>query len=318
MRSSENFELKWNDFEDNISSSFRELRRASDFSDVTLVSSDGERVKAHKLILCFSSSFFKEVLVSQHQHQPLQHPIVVYMRGVDSVFLSHMVDFIYHGEVKIDQDLLASFLALAEELGVKGLTNDISTPPEIILDPENCDKDENLGKSDIFVEENSFGGRIEKMIERGEGLEEKESFEKGEESGVVENPSKKQKIVKVKDDKDLFEPSPRESIMAVSARLDQECKPIILNDSITSQNSATELDTKVDEILQISDQGWSCSICGITSSKKTAMKRHIEAKHVTGFSHLCVLCGKTYATRHSLRSHKTGCRKEYLVHGSIN
>ena len=143
------------------------------------------------------------------------------------------------------------------------------------------------------------------------------TFEEREESAVVENASsKKQKTVKVKDDKDLFEPSPRESIMAVSARLDKEFKPIIFDDSMISQNSATELDMKVEEILQNSDQGWSCSICGIISSKKTAVKRHIEAKHVTGFSHLCVFCGKTYATRHSLRSHKTGCKKEYFVHGS--
>ena len=129
--------------------------------------------------------------------------------------------------------------------------------------------------------------------------------------------------MKVKDDKDLFEPSPQESILAVSARLDQDYKPIILNggsinDGIILQNSPSELDIKVDEILQNSDQGWSCSNCGITSSQKTAVKRHIEAKHVTGFSHLCVLCGKTYATRHSLRSHKTGCKMEYLVQGSLH
>ena len=62
------------------------------------------------------------------------------------------------------------------------------------------------------------------------------------------------KIVKVKEDKDLFEPSPQESILAVSARLDnQEYKPVILNSSVVSQNSATELDIKVDKILQNSD-----------------------------------------------------------------
>ena len=122
MRSKENFELKWNDFGDSICSSFQELRRGSDFSDVTLVSSEGERVEAHKLILSLASSFFKEVLASQHQ--PHHQATLVFMRGVDSVNISHMVDFIYHGKVKIEQDLLQSFLALAQELGVKGLAND--------------------------------------------------------------------------------------------------------------------------------------------------------------------------------------------------
>ena len=172
------------------------------------------------------------------------------MRGVDSVNISHMVDFIYHGKVKIEQDLLQSFLALAQELGVKGLTNDISCTPESVPNPENSGKNGHCGKGDTFEKENPFGGRIEKMIARGEGLHEKETFE----DEVVENPSKKQKIVKVKEDKDLFEPSPQESILAVSARLDnQEYKPVILNSSVVSQNSATELDIEVDKILQNSD-----------------------------------------------------------------
>ena len=306
MRPSENFQLKWNDFGENIASSFQELRRASDFSDVTLVSSDGDRVEAHRLVLSLSSSFFKEILATDHPQHLAQRPILLYMRGVDTASLSHLMDFIYNGEMKIEQDLLESFLALAGELGVKGLSKDTSSPGNN-SNPENCNKDQLSGKSDPFEEANVFG-KMETNIREDE------------ECAAVENPNKKQKMVKVKNDKDLFEPSPRESIMEVSARLDKEYKPIILDDSVSSQNSATELDLKVDEILKNTDQGWSCSMCGIKmpskTGMKTAMKRHIEAKHVTGFSHLCVLCGKTYATRHSLRSHTTGCKKEYSIDGS--
>ena len=303
MRPSENFQLKWNDFGENIASSFQELRRASDFSDVTLVSSDGDRVEAHRLVLSLSSSFFKEILATDHPQHLAQRPILLYMRGVDTASLSHLMDFIYNGEMKIEQDLLESFLALAGELGVKGLSKDTSSPGNN-SNPENCNKDQLSGKSDPFEEANVFG-KMETNIREDE------------ECAAVENPNKKQKMVKVKNDKDLFEPSPRESIMEVSARLDKEYKPIILDDSVSSQNSATELDMKVDEILQNSDQGWSCSMCDINITRhKTGMQRHIEAKHVTGFSHMCVLCGKTYATRHSLRSHTTGCKKEYSIDGS--
>ena len=128
MRPSENFQLKWNDFGENIASSFQELRRASDFSDVTLVSSDGDRVEAHRLVLSLSSSFFKEILATDHPQHLAQSPILLYMRGVDTASLSHLMDFIYNGEMKIEQDLLESFLALAWELGVKGLSKDTSLP----------------------------------------------------------------------------------------------------------------------------------------------------------------------------------------------
>ena len=101
--------------------------------------------------------------------------------------LISVVDFIYHGKMKIEQALLASFLALAQELGVKGLANDISCTSKTVPNPENSDKDGHCGKGDTFEKENPFGGRIEKMIARGEGLHEKETFE----DEVVENPSKK-------------------------------------------------------------------------------------------------------------------------------
>ena len=298
----EEFHFSFSEFKSNASETFGNFWKEKDFANVTLVSSDGDRVEAHRLVLSLSSSFFKEILATDHPQHLAQSPILLYMRGVDTASLSHLMDFIYNGEMKIEQDLLESFLALAGELGVKGLTKDMSSP-ETNSNPENCNKDQLSGKSDPFEEENVFG-KMETNIREDE------------ECAAVENPNKKQKMVKVKNDKDLFEPSPRESIMEVSARFDKEYKPIILDDSVSSQNSATELDLKIDEILQNTDQGWSCSMCGIKMTSKTGMQRHIEAKHVTGFSHLCVLCGKTYATRHSLRSHTTGCKKEYSIDGS--
>ena len=43
------------------------------------------------------------------------------MRGVNTSQLSDVLDFIYHGEVRIYQEDLDHFLALAEDLKLKGL-----------------------------------------------------------------------------------------------------------------------------------------------------------------------------------------------------
>ena len=43
--------VRWNDFKDNINSSFRGLRVENDFADVTLACEDGEQLKAHRVIL---------------------------------------------------------------------------------------------------------------------------------------------------------------------------------------------------------------------------------------------------------------------------
>ena len=54
----EKFCLRWNDFENNISVAFRELREDKDFFDVTLACDD-EQIQAHKVILSACSPFFE-------------------------------------------------------------------------------------------------------------------------------------------------------------------------------------------------------------------------------------------------------------------
>ena len=46
---------------------------------------------------------------------------MIYMRGVKARDLTAIVDFIYHAEANIYQEDLDGFLALAEELQLKGL-----------------------------------------------------------------------------------------------------------------------------------------------------------------------------------------------------
>ena len=115
MGSTEKFCLRWNDFEANISSAFRDLREEKDFSDVTLVCAD-QQVEAHKVILAACSPFFKKVL-RKVQHS---HPLI-YMKGVKFSDLEAVLSFVYHGEVNMAEEDLNGFLAVAEELEVKGL-----------------------------------------------------------------------------------------------------------------------------------------------------------------------------------------------------
>jgi len=112
----EKFCLRWNDFENNISNAFRELRDDKDFFDVTLACDD-DQMQAHKVILSACSPFFRNILRRNHH----QHPLL-YLKGVKYSDLQSVLNFMYHGEVNIAQDELNSFLAVAEDLKVKGLT----------------------------------------------------------------------------------------------------------------------------------------------------------------------------------------------------
>jgi len=116
MASNEKYCLRWNDFESNISTAFRELRDEKDFFDVTLACDDNQ-VQAHKVILSACSPFFRSIL----RRNPHQHPLL-YLRGVKYSELVNVLNFMYQGEVNVAQEELNDFLGVAEDLRVKGLT----------------------------------------------------------------------------------------------------------------------------------------------------------------------------------------------------
>ena len=50
---------------------------------------------------------------------------MIYMRGVKSEEMSAIMDFLYHGEASVFQENLETFLAVAEELKLNGLTKEV-------------------------------------------------------------------------------------------------------------------------------------------------------------------------------------------------
>ena len=127
------FNFRWNDFEANVSNSFRELRRDNEFFDVTLCCDNGiDTLQAHKVILAACSPLFRRILgpTSNQRHggtsinSPLNTQPLLYLKGIHMQELEAVLDFMYHGEVNVAQDALNAFLAVAEELAVKGLTTE--------------------------------------------------------------------------------------------------------------------------------------------------------------------------------------------------
>ena len=114
--------MQWNDFKENVNFAFGKLRDDKEFTDVTLVCEDGQQMEAHKVILASSSPFFAKILQKNKHPHPL-----IYLRGFQSKDFSSILDFIYFGEANIYQEYLDSFLAIAEEIKLKGLTGQTSS-----------------------------------------------------------------------------------------------------------------------------------------------------------------------------------------------
>ena len=121
---SEKFCLKWNDYQDNWTRALSELRNDKESADVTLISDDKVKFSAHKILLSSCSNVFKFILQGHSHLNPL-----LYLSGVSSVNLEYLLDYIYHGEVKLFQEHLDSFLDSAQKLEIEGLLGSSTDKP---------------------------------------------------------------------------------------------------------------------------------------------------------------------------------------------
>lgn len=126
MGASQKYSLRWNDFNLNVASTFRDLHVRQDFVDVTLACSDGSTLDAHKVILSSVSTYFRDILKTA----PCKHPIII-LKDTCKEEASAMLEFAYTGEVNVSQDLLPSLLHTARCFKIKGLDN-VQAPPGLI------------------------------------------------------------------------------------------------------------------------------------------------------------------------------------------
>ncbi|XP_033607792.1 protein tramtrack, beta isoform isoform X2 [Cryptotermes secundus] len=116
----EQFSFCWNNFHSNLTSGINALLQGEDLVDVTLAAA-GQFVQAHKIVLSVCSPYFKELF----KVNPCRHPIVI-LKDVGHKELVAILQFMYQGEVNVQQEELSAFLKMAEMLQIKGLTGDDS------------------------------------------------------------------------------------------------------------------------------------------------------------------------------------------------
>ncbi|XP_026833456.1 protein bric-a-brac 1 isoform X2 [Drosophila erecta] len=114
---SQQFCLRWNNYQTNLTTIFDQLLQNECFVDVTLAC-DGRSMKAHKMVLSACSPYFQTLLAET----PCQHPIVI-MRDVSWSDLKAIVEFMYRGEINVSQDQIGPLLRIAEMLKVRGLAD---------------------------------------------------------------------------------------------------------------------------------------------------------------------------------------------------
>ena len=112
--------MKSHTFSVNLVKVFTDIADSREFADVTLVSDDQIQTQAHKVVLSACSPVLKTLLISN----PHSHPLL-YLRGIKQTELQAVLNFMYHGETRLVEDRMETFLQVANDLGVKDLLSNI-------------------------------------------------------------------------------------------------------------------------------------------------------------------------------------------------
>jgi len=261
---SEKLCFKWDEFQVNTNFAFGSLRNDTDFSDVTLACEEGYQVNAHKVILAASGSFFQNLL-RKNKHP---HPII-YMRGVKEEDLVAILDFLYFGETNVYQENLDTFLAIADELQLKGLSRNTSDELE-----------EASSTANEVLDTNKLPKRKKKT--------------KVPKSKIENTPVKQEAKCNTEVTEDAFsfdEDAFSSAKITDIKELDEKVRSMMTKSQNTIPNGS-HLFTKADV----------CAVCG-KEGKSYNIRDHIEANHLKGVSIPCNFCEKRVRSRNALRFH---------------
>jgi len=325
MGSSEKFCLRWNDFESNISVAFRELREDKDFFDVTLACDD-DQIQAHKVILSACSPFFRQIL-KRNRHE---HPLL-YLKGVKYIDLMSVLNFMYHGEVNVAQDELNSFLAIAEDLKVKGLTQNKSenvpkqkqeipapkqhprAPPERLEPTPPPPKRQrpvhvpepimHIPVTPSYTQDDD----IQEVIPvKSEPISHPQAQEISMEDPHAHTANHIVVDTNVDNSVSMYEENYHEyenyeegtdaaydgSMMSAANADANKVLDKLINDNMTKDEAGV----------------WSCTLCSVANRQKARIRNHVETHFES--TQLCQYCPQVYKSRDSLRKHLRG------VHGT--
>jgi len=341
----DNFCLRWNDFAENVSGAFKELRTESDFFDVTLACTDSgsKTLQAHKVILSACSNFFKSTFRQQTNANKHPNPYI-YLRGVTYTDLTSILDFIYNGEVNVAQEDLNSFLAVAEELQIKGLTNrdtpnsgtsnsasNSETPKKFSASTPSASKGSDRPRS-AAREEQPPVKKVRKSSPAPIPTPSKPIQQKFIEPIEIE-PEEVKEVVNIKDDPEVVMASTSAVNIDEAGQdfggdeYDESYDGYYEDDGAEMGDGAEGTDGTKGEyemgeaefmssistkLPQLDDRGrtiFACKLCNYHSHRKYEIKRHAKAKHAPSLNICCEICNLVFRNQRSFDRHICGKTK---------
>ena len=291
--------INWKSSGENLVHSLTGQANRSQFSDVSLVCQESERIAAHQVILGSNSSWMKNLLLKHKENMTGETPTII-MPDIKKEDLESLLKFMYRGTtgaLSMEEDRFQKLVNLTKYLGIQNikkksglkkksaslknpivkLENFISAKPtgKEVVD-EDADEDNEMDNTDSF----NYSDDDEQEDDQVNKYEENETSKEKEES-----PKKKKSV-----DPERAKINYRKMF---GTFLCPYCAKIF-----TLKRSLKKHILNIHEGIRIQ-----CDQCPYQASGKASLKRHVEARH-EGKLYYCDQCDNVYRSRFSLSIHQ--------------
>ena len=124
------YNMQWAGYTEHFRTMMRGMLVSKENSDVTFVCDNLQTIRSHKNILSASSPTFEKMFGYSQGNV-----MFLYMRGIKHNILKSILEFIYIGEVHLQEDCLEEFISVARSVEITGL-NETSQLDEETQDEE--------------------------------------------------------------------------------------------------------------------------------------------------------------------------------------
>jgi len=302
----------------------REIKDDAELFDVSIVCEDNDKhVEAHKLILSACSPFFRAVIKKLKHSHPL-----LYLRGVTHKNLVSIMSFLYNGEVNVCQDDLNSFLAAAEDLKIKGLTQNQDKredPGKNSPVHRSIESKENHAKNSPIFSSKSSMGKHSKRLQNEKNLENDDVDEITDVQPIVPvkvEPQIIDNIIIENSNDDFGEHTLHDDDYGEALHYEGANELFHSSGSGFTLDSANKdifeaLTENLVEIIQDPEKGklWSCKQCGKLVKNRNNLQHHVESSHIPPQQnrYTCTYCGIKKFTYKALEKHHYKDHRDYVL-----
>ena len=271
----EKYNLTWTDYPDHLRALMHDLMVSEDFADVTLVTNDKKKVRAHRHVLSACSPVFKEILQIEKQNN---HPFI-YLRGIQYSEIEPILQFMYLGEAKLYEERLNEFLSAARDLEIKELYKRVKTNQAHDKTTQKLEEDSNFTSENdddnISLEEADNVGSNDSMQQTGKPVSRLQC-------------TQCDKTFSGKPGLWLHTKSVHEGVKYPCSQCDFQAKrQLQLTEHIQSKHEGVM---------------YGCNQCDKQYIKQRDVTRHIKYKH-KGIRYACKQCDKLYSDQPKLNRH---------------